>query len=74
MPIDILKIDRSFVDRIEGGDELALARAIVELARSLSLATIAEGIELGRRPRALISLAAISDKDSCTRRPSRPTS
>jgi EAL domain-containing protein (putative c-di-GMP-specific phosphodiesterase class I) len=47
MPIDILKIDRSFVDRIDqGGDELAFARAIVELARSLSLRTIAEGIEL----------------------------
>ena len=47
MPIDILKIDRSFVERIErGGDELAFARAIVELARSLSLRTIAEGIEL----------------------------
>ena len=47
MPIDILKIDRSFVDRIDqGGDELAFARAIVEMARSLSLRTIAEGIEL----------------------------
>jgi EAL domain-containing protein (putative c-di-GMP-specific phosphodiesterase class I) len=47
MPIDILKIDRSFVDRIDqGGDELAFARAIVELARTLSLRTIAEGIEL----------------------------
>ena len=47
MPIDILKIDRSFVNRIDqGGDELAFARAIVELARSLSLRTIAEGIEL----------------------------
>jgi diguanylate cyclase (GGDEF)-like protein len=47
MPIDILKIDRSFVDRIDqGGDELAFARAIVELARTLSLRTVAEGIEL----------------------------
>jgi diguanylate cyclase len=47
MPIDILKIDRSFVSRIDkGGDDLAFARAIVELARSLSLKTIAEGIEL----------------------------
>jgi EAL domain-containing protein (putative c-di-GMP-specific phosphodiesterase class I) len=47
MPVDILKIDRSFVNRIDrGGEELALARTIVELARSLSLRTIAEGIEL----------------------------
>jgi diguanylate cyclase (GGDEF)-like protein len=47
MPIDILKIDRSFVDKIDrGGDELAFARAIVELARTLSLRTVAEGIEV----------------------------
>jgi diguanylate cyclase (GGDEF)-like protein len=47
MPIDILKIDRSFVDRVDrGGDDLAFARAIVELARTLSLRTVAEGIEL----------------------------
>jgi diguanylate cyclase (GGDEF)-like protein len=47
MPIDILKIDRSFINRIEqGGDELAFARAIVELARTLSLRTVAEGIEI----------------------------
>jgi diguanylate cyclase (GGDEF)-like protein len=47
MPIDILKIDRSFVDRIDhGDDELAFARAIVELARTLSLRTVAEGIEM----------------------------
>jgi EAL domain-containing protein (putative c-di-GMP-specific phosphodiesterase class I) len=46
LPIDILKIDRSFVTGIEkGGDELALTRTICDLARSLSLTTIAEGIE-----------------------------
>jgi diguanylate cyclase (GGDEF)-like protein len=47
MPVDVLKIDRSFVDGLErGGEALAFARAICDLARSLSLQTIAEGIEL----------------------------
>jgi EAL domain-containing protein (putative c-di-GMP-specific phosphodiesterase class I) len=47
MPVDVLKIDRAFVTGIErGGEELALARTITELARTLTLQTVAEGIEL----------------------------
>lgn len=57
MPIDILKIDRSFVDRIQqGGDELAFARAIVDMARTLSLRTVAEGIEIESQADRLIEL------------------
>ena len=45
-PIDILKIDRAFVKGIaENADDEALARTIVQLARTLRLSTIAEGIE-----------------------------
>ncbi|MCV0377398.1 EAL domain-containing protein [Microbacterium sp.] len=46
-PIDILKIDRSFVDGIDGDsqDERALVRSIIRLAQSLNLETVAEGIE-----------------------------
>jgi EAL domain-containing protein (putative c-di-GMP-specific phosphodiesterase class I) len=51
-PIDILKIDRSFVERLagdvasaEGVDAVALARAILSLAEALGLDTVAEGIE-----------------------------
>jgi diguanylate cyclase (GGDEF)-like protein/PAS domain S-box-containing protein len=45
-PIDVLKIDKSFVDGIgEGSDASALIRAIIELARSLRLGIVAEGIE-----------------------------
>jgi predicted signal transduction protein with EAL and GGDEF domain len=48
-PIDILKMAKPFVDGLDTGDEegRALARAIVELATSLKLACIAEGIEAG---------------------------
>jgi diguanylate cyclase (GGDEF)-like protein/PAS domain S-box-containing protein len=45
-PMDVLKIDRSFVDRL-GGDTAAeaLVRTLVRLGRSLGMATVAEGIE-----------------------------
>jgi diguanylate cyclase (GGDEF)-like protein/PAS domain S-box-containing protein len=46
-PIDVLKIDKSFVDDLPTGPEgPALVEAIVELARTLRLETVAEGIEL----------------------------
>jgi EAL domain-containing protein (putative c-di-GMP-specific phosphodiesterase class I) len=44
-PIDILKIDKSFVDDIAQPDQPPLARAIVDLAQSLNLRVIAEGME-----------------------------
>jgi diguanylate cyclase (GGDEF)-like protein len=45
-PIDILKIDKSFVDEVVNGPEAsAVARAIVQLGTALRLETIAEGIE-----------------------------
>jgi diguanylate cyclase (GGDEF)-like protein len=45
-PIDILKIDKSFVDEVLNGPEAsAVARAIVQLGTTLRLDTIAEGIE-----------------------------
>ncbi len=45
-PIDILKIDKAFVDTIDkGGDGAVLASAIVALGETLRLDTVAEGIE-----------------------------
>ncbi|MBC8086180.1 MAG: EAL domain-containing protein [Phycisphaerae bacterium] len=45
-PIDILKIDKSFIDGVaNGGDHSVIANAIVTLGAALSLTTIAEGIE-----------------------------
>jgi diguanylate cyclase (GGDEF)-like protein/PAS domain S-box-containing protein len=57
-PIDVLKIDRSFVDGIDGGarDERTLVRSIVRLAHSLKLETVAEGVE---RHEQLVQLRAI---------------
>jgi EAL domain-containing protein (putative c-di-GMP-specific phosphodiesterase class I) len=45
-PVDILKIDKSFIDNIlQGGEERALTGAIVELGDILDLVSVAEGIE-----------------------------
>ncbi|HXY32225.1 MAG TPA: EAL domain-containing protein [Gemmatimonadaceae bacterium] len=45
-PIDILKIDKAFVDDVgRNGSEPALARAVIALGETLRLQTIAEGIE-----------------------------
>jgi diguanylate cyclase (GGDEF)-like protein/PAS domain S-box-containing protein len=46
LPIDILKIPKPFVDGIlKTSEESALAKAIIQLAKTLGLETIAEGIE-----------------------------
>jgi diguanylate cyclase (GGDEF)-like protein/PAS domain S-box-containing protein len=45
-PIDILKIDRSFVASMaNGADETALMHSILKLSETLHLETVAEGIE-----------------------------
>ncbi len=45
-PVDILKIDKAFIDGVgEGANESVIANAIVTLGTTMSLRTIAEGIE-----------------------------
>jgi EAL domain-containing protein (putative c-di-GMP-specific phosphodiesterase class I) len=45
-PLDVIKIDRSFVDGLGAEDEdTAIVAAIVDIARSLGLQVIAEGVE-----------------------------
>ncbi len=45
-PVDVIKIDRSFVSEMDGSAEAAaLIHTLVELGRTLGLVTLAEGIE-----------------------------
>jgi EAL domain-containing protein (putative c-di-GMP-specific phosphodiesterase class I) len=56
-PFDVLKIDRSFVDRMTQGDQpLQIVRTIIELARVLGLDVVAEGIETREQYRVLRQL------------------
>jgi diguanylate cyclase len=55
-PVDIIKIDRSFVINLTDPKSAAVTTAIVELAKRLGITTIAEGIE---RPGQLSSLLAL---------------
>ena len=46
LPVDILKVDKSFIDAIDVDDEaFKLTRVIVRMARTLHLSVIAEGVE-----------------------------
>jgi len=60
LPIDALKIDRSFVDAIRNAhDKPPLVQAIVALGRNMGLQLIAEGIETPAQ------LSALSGTDGC---------
>ena len=57
LPIDLLKIDRSFVSNMIGdADKIAIIRAIVSLAGALGMQTTAEGIEEPEMAEALARL------------------
>ena len=59
-PVDILKIDRSFVSTIDTqlGDK-SLVRTIMSLARTLNLTAVAEGVETAGQADALLKLGCV---------------
>lgn len=57
MPVDVLKIDKTFTDELLVGTGSApLARAVVVLANTLNMQTVAEGIEEPVQARRLLDL------------------
>jgi EAL domain-containing protein (putative c-di-GMP-specific phosphodiesterase class I) len=60
-PIDILKIDRSFVSRLTTSDNgPELARAVITLGSTLGLDIVAEGIELEPQIASLLELGCVA--------------
>jgi diguanylate cyclase (GGDEF)-like protein/PAS domain S-box-containing protein len=61
LPIDILKIDRSFVARLTNSNNgPELARTVITLGETLGLDTVAEGIESEAQVAALLDLGCVS--------------
>ncbi|WP_228275260.1 putative bifunctional diguanylate cyclase/phosphodiesterase [Stakelama tenebrarum] len=57
LPIDLLKIDRSFVSgMLADRDKLAIVRAILSLSQALGMQTVAEGIETNELAQTLAAL------------------
>ncbi|MBK5266709.1 MAG: bifunctional diguanylate cyclase/phosphodiesterase [Acidimicrobiia bacterium] len=51
LPIDIVKIDKSFVSRVAGDDPSPLADIVLQIGSVLGLETVAEGIETAEQLR-----------------------
>ena len=61
LPIDVLKIDRSFVTGMMGDpDSVAIVRAVLSLAEALGMSTTAEGIETVELATTLATLGCAS--------------
>jgi EAL domain-containing protein (putative c-di-GMP-specific phosphodiesterase class I) len=73
-PIDIVKIDKSFVDDVAGdGAESAIARSIIDLGRAMQIQTVAEGIELNEQAEVLRTLGCELGQGFFFARPLQPS-
>ena len=54
VPVDVLKVDKSFVDRItEAGEHAVNAEALIQVSQGLGLVAVAEGVETAEQAAAL---------------------
>ena len=59
LPVDVLKIDRSFVAQLDGTPEgSAIVEAVIRLAQVLHLTTVAEGVETEAQAAELLALGS----------------
>ncbi len=74
LPVDILKIDKAFIDAASSGDPGgdAIMRAIVHLSQGLHLKTIAEGVEDARQALHIKELGCQSAQGFLFSRPMPP--
>ena len=70
LPIDVLKIDRSFVSGMMGdADSVAIVRAVLSLAEALGMSTTAEGIETVELATTLAALGCVAGQGYYFARP-----
>ena len=61
LPIDILKIDRSFVDLVDTDESShAMLRAVLQLAEALKLDVVVEGVEREEQRQVLVELGCVA--------------
>ena len=73
LPADIIKIDQSFVQDLDaGGASTTLVASIIELARSLRLTVVAEGVETPQQNAVLTELACSHAQGFLFGRPQAP--
>ena len=72
-PVDVLKIDKRFIDGVAlGGSDAALARTIIALGQTLGLRTVAEGVERAEQRDELAALGCASAQGYLFARPLPP--
>lgn len=54
LPINTIKIDKSFIDHIENDRDLSIVKTIIDMGMNLNLNIIAEGIETQQQAKALL--------------------
>ena len=75
LPIDVVKIDRSFVQRVTNGiEDEAVVDAIVQMCAALRLAVVAEGVETPAEMAVLQSLGVADAQGFAFARPGPPES
>ncbi|WP_258044414.1 putative bifunctional diguanylate cyclase/phosphodiesterase [Sphingomonas citricola] len=73
LPIDVLKIDRSFITgMLADRDKIAIVRAILSLSQALSMTTVAEGIETHDVAQTLAALGCASGQGYAFAHPLEP--
>ena len=73
LPLDVLKLDRSFVAKLdEDGPNTAVTAAIVAMARALDLDVVAEGVEVESERLTLLDMGCVTGQGFLFARPGPP--
>ena len=70
LPVDVLKIDRSFVEDLSADPQAdAVVRAIVELSHTMGLTVVAEGVETAEQSATLAAIGCDASQGFLIARP-----